>query len=100
MSMIINNENENENIHWLISQNHKWASPFLQPVDPDALGIPDYFDIIKNPMDLGTILANVENHVLQTREDFAAQVRLVFNNALLYNKPQDDVYVDLVDDCQ
>lgn len=51
-------------------------------------------------MDLGTILANVENHVLQTREDFAAQVRLVFNNALLYNKPQDDVYVDLVDDCQ
>ena len=28
---------------------------FYQPVDPDACGIPDYLDIIKNPMDFGTI---------------------------------------------
>ena len=72
-------------------QNHKWSSPFLQPVDPVALGIPDYFDIIKNPMDFSTIQKNIENHVLENREDFAAAVRLVFSNAFLYNKPQDDV---------
>ena len=30
--------------------NNKAAPPFLQPVDPIALGIPGYFDIIKNPM--------------------------------------------------
>lgn len=71
--------------------NHKWAGPFLQPVDPVAMGIPDYPDIVKNPMDFSTIQQNIENHVLQTREDFAASVRLVFSNALLYNKPQDDV---------
>ena len=29
--------------------------PFRAPVDPIALGIPDYLDIIKKPMDLGTI---------------------------------------------
>lgn len=29
--------------------------PFREPVDPILLGIPDYFDIIKSPMDLGTI---------------------------------------------
>ena len=29
---------------------------FGTPVDPVALNIPAYFDIIKNPMDLGTIL--------------------------------------------
>ncbi|XP_016091855.1 histone acetyltransferase p300-like [Sinocyclocheilus grahami] len=29
--------------------------PFRQPVDPSLLGIPDYFDIVKNPMDLSTI---------------------------------------------
>ena len=39
--------------------NHKWAGPFLHPVDPVALHIPDYFDIIKNPMDLGTIYSRL-----------------------------------------
>lgn len=28
---------------------------FLDPVDPISLGIPDYLDIVKQPMDLGTI---------------------------------------------
>ena len=31
------------------------ASPFLKPVDPIALGIPDYPEKIKNPMDISTI---------------------------------------------
>ncbi|KAF0900537.1 hypothetical protein E2562_032132 [Oryza meyeriana var. granulata] len=34
---------------------HQWAGPFLVPVDAVKLNIPDYFDIIKKPMDLGTI---------------------------------------------
>lgn len=33
--------------------NQKIASVFLQPVNPVALNIPDYFTIIKEPMDLG-----------------------------------------------
>lgn len=37
-----------------ISQ-HKFAGPFLEPVDAEALGIPDYYQVIKHPMDLGTI---------------------------------------------
>ena len=28
---------------------------FAEPVDPVQLNIPDYPDIVKNPMDLGTI---------------------------------------------
>jgi hypothetical protein len=28
---------------------------FEEPVDPVKLGLPDYFDVIKQPMDLGTI---------------------------------------------
>jgi hypothetical protein len=32
-----------------------WAPPFEAPVDPDLLNLPDYFEIIKRPMDLGTI---------------------------------------------
>lgn len=42
---------------------HKYSGPFLEPVDPYALNIPDYFDIIKEPMDLGTIEKNLKNNM-------------------------------------
>ena len=39
--------------------NNLWNIPnawiFHEPVDPKKLGIPKYFDIIKNPLDFGTI---------------------------------------------
>lgn len=35
--------------------NHKYSGPFVEPVDPVALNIPDYLEVIKNPMDLSTI---------------------------------------------
>jgi hypothetical protein len=31
------------------------AAPFTKPVDPVALNLPDYFEIVKHPMDLGTV---------------------------------------------
>jgi hypothetical protein len=36
----------------------KNANIFHAPVDPIKLGIPDYFDVIKHPMDFGTIKVN------------------------------------------
>ena len=33
----------------------KDAFPFLKAVDPKADGVPDYFDIVKHPMDLGLV---------------------------------------------
>ncbi len=33
--------------------NNAWI--FHKPVDPHELEIPDYFDVIKNPMDFSTI---------------------------------------------
>jgi hypothetical protein len=38
---------------------HQNAPPFNQPVDPKLLNIPDYFDVIKHPMDLGTIVVSL-----------------------------------------
>lgn len=38
---------------------YKEADPFRQPVDVEALGIPDYLEIIKNPMDLKTVRQKV-----------------------------------------
>lgn len=33
----------------------KGAQVFQKPVDPDALGIPDYYTVVKKPMDLSTV---------------------------------------------
>ena len=38
------------------SKKHEsYAWPFYKPVQAEALGLHDYFDIIKKPMDLGTV---------------------------------------------
>lgn len=72
----------------------KDATPFLKPVDPIALKCPDYFNIIKVPMDFGTISKRLEHKpekgiVRQYKDprDFVADMRLVFENCRTYNQP-------------
>lgn len=65
---------------------------FSKPVDPVELGIPDYFTVITNPMDLGTVKAKLEKNCYHNIEEFAADVRLTFNNAIEYNPPDNIVY--------
>jgi hypothetical protein len=36
-------------------QQHKCALPFIEPVDVDGLNIPEYREIVREPMDLTTI---------------------------------------------
>ena len=72
---------------------HKFGWPFNQPVDPVALNLPDYFTIIKHPMDFGTIEAHLEAGQYRSKEEFGADVELVFRNALTYNQPGSDIVV-------
>ncbi|XVE51527.1 hypothetical protein DITRI_Ditri02bG0049300 [Diplodiscus trichospermus] len=65
---------------------------FNQPVDPKALNIPDYFTIIKNPMDLGTIKSKLVKNTYCGIEEFVADIRLTFSNAMLYNPPSNNVH--------
>jgi hypothetical protein len=69
---------------------HRHAYFFLEPVDPIALNIPTYFDIIKTPMDFGTIKTKLGNY--QDVEDFASDCRLVFSNCKTFNSPETLVY--------
>lgn len=69
------------------------SAPFLAPVDPVALGIPDYFHVIKEPMDLGTIRNHLENGFYDNPSDFAEHVRLTFRNAMLYNAAHSQVHI-------
>mmetsp|Transcript_21403 Transcript_21403/g.34619 ORF Transcript_21403/g.34619 Transcript_21403/m.34619 type:complete len:368 (-) Transcript_21403:86-1189(-) len=66
---------------------------FLDPVDWKALELPDYPTIIKHPMDLGTLSKNVSNNQYATLDDFAEDMRLIWNNAMEYNQPGSDVYL-------
>ncbi|XP_078310623.1 uncharacterized protein LOC111136248 isoform X2 [Crassostrea virginica] len=58
---------------------------FLEPVDPEDA--PDYYSIIKNPMDFGTIKKKLESLSYSDYEDFHSDMLLVRDNCRLYNPP-------------
>lgn len=71
---------------------HKLSWVFNKPVDAVALGLHDYHQIIKRPMDLGTVKSNLSKNLYSNPLDFASDVRLVFENAMLYNPRTDEVH--------
>lgn len=58
---------------------------FENPVDPVALGLPTYYQIVSEPMDLGTIQGKLDADEIETPEEFGRLVRLVFENAMTFN---------------
>ena len=66
---------------------------FNVPVDPVALGLPDYFDVIPNPMDLGTVKNRLHAVAYKTRLEVANDIRLCFRNAMCYNPPQNTIHI-------
>lgn len=59
------------------------ASAFLTKVAKrDA---PDYYDVIKNPMDLGTMLRNVRQGRYKSKAQFMRDLDLIWDNCLTYN---------------
>lgn len=73
-------------------QSHQHAWVFNTPVDPVELNLPDYFEVIKKPMDLGTIRKKLDNGVYHRLEEFEEHVVLTFDNAMLYNPEGTVVY--------
>ena len=58
---------------------------FSEPVDPIALGIPTYTQVIKEPMDLRTLHRKMETNEVKSPDEFARLCRLVFENAVMFN---------------
>ncbi|KAK8933435.1 Histone acetyltransferase GCN5 [Platanthera zijinensis] len=70
---------------------HPDAWPFKDPVD--ARDVPDYYDIIKDPMDLKTMSKRLESEQYYvTFEMFVADVKRMFANARTYNSPETIYY--------
>lgn len=88
---------------------HEDAWPFAAPVD--ARDVPDYYQIIKDPMDLSTVAARLEGGAAgddgarkarpfyTTLDLFVADVRRIFANCRVYNAA-DTVYSKLASRCE
>ena len=63
----------------------KGAYLFHKPVDPFELGIPDYFKVIKNPMDFSTIKKKLSSNLYTNFKQFTEDIKLIFDNCYLYN---------------
>lgn len=61
------------------------AYDFLEPVDYVGLGILDYPQIIKTPMDLGTVKTKLKDNKYSTFKDFLSDIDLIWTNCKTYN---------------
>ncbi|KAK9137550.1 hypothetical protein Sjap_008144 [Stephania japonica] len=74
-----------------LMQEHPDSWPFKDPVDPRD--VPDYYDIIKDPIDLKTMSKRLESEQYYvTFEMFVADVKRMFTNARSYNSPETIYY--------
>ncbi|OVA05355.1 GNAT domain [Macleaya cordata] len=76
-------------MHTLLKMMHENpdAWPFKEPVD--ARDVPDYYDVIKDPVDLRTLSKRLESgQYYVTLEMFVADVKRMFANAHTYNSPE------------
>jgi histone acetyltransferase len=76
--------NYNQLLHLLNDmQNHSAAWPFTQPVNRDE--VPDYYEVILEPMDLSTMEEKHEKDMYPTPQDFIKDATLIFGNCRRYN---------------
>lgn len=67
-------------------KSHDSAWPFLEPVNPKTTGAFDYYDVIKNPMDLSTMQKRLDaGNFYVTKDIFTADLRRMFENCKTYN---------------
>ena len=61
---------------------------------PNKHDYPDYYEVIKRPIDLEKISSKIRASSYDSVEDCLADVTLVFDNACKYNEPDSQIYKD------
>ncbi|KAM9513447.1 bromodomain-containing protein 8-like isoform 1-T1 [Salvelinus alpinus] len=75
---------------WRAAANHRYASVFLQSVSDDIA--PGYHSIVHRPMDLSAIKKSIEAGQIRTTAEFQRDIMLMFQNAVMYNSSDHDVF--------
>ena len=70
---------------------HRLSLSFRKPVDAALLNLFDYHDIIKEPMDFGTIKSRLEENFYWSAQECVQDFKLVFSNCYKYNQPNEEV---------
>jgi hypothetical protein len=77
----------------VLSKSRKIVWPFEEPVE----NIPGYEEVVKRPMDLGTILSGLREGLYNNSiRQFIKDVRQVFINATIFNEPHDEIHRNAV----
>lgn len=63
---------------------------FLVPVTEDVA--PDYFSVVKKPMDMGSIQNKIGRNMYKSLSAFEQDIYLMLHNATIYNPPGDEVF--------
>ncbi|CAH1794355.1 unnamed protein product, partial [Owenia fusiformis] len=71
-------------------QSHKMSWPFLEAVDPEE--VPDYYRVIKEPMDLTTVEDRVSRKQYMKLGDYVRDVMRIFDNCRYYNTADSPFY--------
>uniref|UniRef100_A0A671U9L0 Bromodomain PHD finger transcription factor n=1 Tax=Sparus aurata TaxID=8175 RepID=A0A671U9L0_SPAAU len=71
-------------------QAHKMAWPFLEPVDTNDA--PDYYRVIKEPMDLSTMEERIQKREYVKLTEFVADMTKIFDNCRYYNPSDSPFY--------
>ena len=66
------------------------AGPFLEPVPRD---IPGYYDMIRTPMDLGTVASKLQRGGYPTVQHVHQDIMLMFRNCYQYNSDGSEIFV-------
>lgn len=61
---------------------------------PSKTDYPDYYEVIKQPLDLDKIGVKLKNGIYESLEDLLADLILMFDNACKYNEPDSQIYKD------
>ena len=68
----------------------KSSWPFHEPVSAET--VPDYYQIIKDPMDIKTMEAKVETNDYPDKETFRKDIMVMFTNCKHYNQIDSQYY--------
>ncbi|KAF8132050.1 hypothetical protein EV363DRAFT_1449731 [Boletus edulis] len=68
------------------------AEAFLKPVSKSD--VPDYYDVISNPMDLQTMLKKVKAKQYKSKREFKDDLDLIWSNCFTYNATEASLPMD------
>ncbi|XP_026952348.1 bromodomain-containing protein 8-like [Sagmatias obliquidens] len=75
---------------WKMIASHRFSSLFLKPVSERQA--PGYKDVVKRPMDLTSLKRNLSKGRIRTVAQFQRDLMLMFQNAVMYNDSDHQVY--------